>query len=90
MGAPKSSPSRSRARASRPARSPSEREPEPAPSQARTSGNNAAAVADYVASITAGLAAMAGSARLDLLTYLLNMARLEAECLARQRGSASE
>jgi hypothetical protein len=87
MGAAKSSPSRSRARAARSARSASERE---APSQARTPGNNAAAVADYVASITAELAAMAGSARLDLLTYFLNMARLEAECLARQHTPTSE
>ncbi len=82
MGAPKSSPSRSRARRHADAT--------PAPSQVRTPGNNAAAVADYVASITAELAGMAGSARLDLLTYFLNMARLEAEFLARQHAPTNE
>ena len=70
-----------------PARSAAEGE---GPSQARAPGNNAAAVADYVAAITAELAAMAGSARLDLLTYFLNMARLEAECLARRHVLTSE
>lgn len=87
MGAPKSSPSRSRARALRHGHSAAEGE---APSQTRTPGNNAAAVADYVASITAELAAMAGSARLDLLTYFLNMARLEAEYLAREHAPTNE
>ncbi len=85
MGAPKSSPSRSSARRS--ADTTPNRE---APSQARTPGNNAAAVADYVAAITAELAAMAGAARLDLLTYFLNMARLEAEFLAREHAPTSE
>lgn len=41
-------------------------------------------IAEYIASITAELAAMAGAARLDMLTYFLNMARLEAE--SRMRG----
>lgn len=40
-------------------------------------------IAEYIASLTAELAAMAGAARLDMLTYFLNMARLEAEALMR-------
>jgi hypothetical protein len=35
--------------------------------------------AEFVASTLAGLAKMAGAARLTTLNYLLNMARLEAE-----------
>ncbi|MGO9132497.1 MAG: hypothetical protein ACLP8A_00395 [Methylovirgula sp.] len=42
-------------------------------------------VAEYIAAISAELAAMAGGARLDMLTYFLNMARLEAEFHMRQR-----
>ncbi len=45
----------------------------------RLPSKDAANVAEYIASITAELAGMAGGARLDLLTYFLNMARLEAE-----------
>ncbi|MBB4198354.1 hypothetical protein CCR94_22630 [Rhodoblastus sphagnicola] len=40
--------------------------------------------ARYIADMVGALAAMAGDARLDLLTYLLNMARVEAELQARQ------
>jgi hypothetical protein len=40
--------------------------------------------ARYIAEMVGALAAMAGEARLDLLTYLLNMARVEAELQARQ------
>jgi hypothetical protein len=40
--------------------------------------------ARYIADMVGALAAMAGEARLDLLTYLLNMARVEAELQARQ------
>ena len=40
--------------------------------------------ARYIADMVGALAAMAGGARLDLLTYLLNMARVEAELQARQ------
>jgi hypothetical protein len=40
--------------------------------------------ARYIADMVGALAAMAGQARLDLLTYLLNMARVEAELQARQ------
>ncbi len=40
--------------------------------------------ARYIADMVGALAALAGDARLDLLTYLLNMARVEAELQARQ------
>ncbi len=40
--------------------------------------------ARYIADMVGSLAAMAGEARFDLLTYLLNMARVEAELQARQ------
>jgi hypothetical protein len=40
--------------------------------------------ARYIADMVGALASMAGEARLDLLTYLLNMARVEAELQARQ------
>lgn len=40
--------------------------------------------ARYIADITAELARMAGQRQLDLLTYLLNMARVEAEMAARR------
>lgn len=43
------------------------------------------AVAEYIADMTAELAALAGAARLDMLTYFLNMARLEAEFHQRRR-----
>jgi hypothetical protein len=40
--------------------------------------------ARYIADMVGALAGMANEARLDLLTYLLNMARVEAELQARQ------
>jgi hypothetical protein len=40
--------------------------------------------ARYISDMVGALASMAGEARLDLLTYLLNMARVEAELQARQ------
>jgi hypothetical protein len=40
--------------------------------------------ARYIADMVGAMAAMANEARLDLLTYLLNMARVEAELQARQ------
>jgi hypothetical protein len=45
-----------------------------------------AATAAYVASLTADLAALARSRKLDTLGYLLDMARLEAEGVARGGG----
>ena len=46
--------------------------------------------ARYIADMIGALAVMAGEARLDLLTYLLNMARVEAELQARQSEEPSE
>jgi hypothetical protein len=46
--------------------------------------------ARYIADMVGALAAMAGEARLDLLTYLLNMARVEAELQARQSGTLED
>ncbi len=54
-------------------------------SAAQTDESSAVHVAEYIAAISAELAAMAGGARLDMLTYFLNMARLEAEFHMRQR-----
>lgn len=48
-------------------------------------GKDAAAAAEYIALMTAELAKMAGLAKLDMLTYFLNMARLEAEFHMRRR-----
>lgn len=45
----------------------------------RMPGEDAAAIAEYISDITAELARLAGSVRLDTLTYFLNMARMEAE-----------
>lgn len=39
--------------------------------------------ARYIAQMVAELSAMAGEAKLDMLTYLLNMARVEAEMISR-------
>ncbi len=44
---------------------------------------DAVVVARYLADMTAQLESMAGAARLELLAYLLAMARAEAENLAR-------
>jgi hypothetical protein len=55
---------------------------DPAPS------GSAEETARYIAEMVGALAAMAGEARLDLLTYLLNMARVEAELQARQTEDA--
>jgi hypothetical protein len=46
--------------------------------------------ARYISDMVGALAAMAGEARLDLLTYLLNMARVEAELQARQSETADD
>ncbi len=45
----------------------------------RGRAEDSAAVAEYIADIAGELARLAGSARLDTLTYFLNMARMEAE-----------
>lgn len=49
-----------------------------------TPEGSAEETARYIADMVGALAAMAGEAKLDLLTYLLNMARVEAELQARQ------
>ncbi len=46
--------------------------------------------ARYIADMVGALAAMAGDAKLDLLTYLLNMARVEAELQARQSETTDD
>ncbi|MFZ0558933.1 MAG: hypothetical protein WAM55_06565 [Methylovirgula sp.] len=45
----------------------------------RDSANDPAAIAEYIAEMSGELARLAGAARLDTLTYFLNMARMEAE-----------
>lgn len=50
---------------------------------AEPSGTSAKDIAEYIGLMTAELAAMAGAVRLDMLTYFLNMARLEAESCMR-------
>jgi hypothetical protein len=49
------------------------------------SGKDAKGAAEYIAFMTAELAKMSGLAKLDMLTYFLNMARLEAEFHMRRR-----
>jgi hypothetical protein len=39
----------------------------------------------YIAELTAEMATMAGSEKLDILAYFLSMARVEAELVARQQ-----
>jgi hypothetical protein len=63
-----------------PADSSSQGSPAQAP---EASGTSAKDIAEYIALMTAELAALAGAARLDMLTYFLNMARLEAESCVR-------
>ena len=46
--------------------------------------------AGYIADMIGALAVMAGEARLDLLTYLLNMARVEAELQGRRSEETGE
>jgi hypothetical protein len=46
--------------------------------------------AQYIADMVASLAYIARQAKLDLLTYLLDMARVEAEMQARQSETAFE
>lgn len=46
-----------------------------------------AEIAGYISQMTTEMMAMAARARLDLLAYLLSIARTEAETLARRRVS---
>jgi len=54
-----------------------------APQKTRWSAE-AADASDYIAQMTAELAAMAKGAQLDLLAYFLEMAQMEAEAQARR------
>ena len=47
---------------------------------------NAPAIADYIADLSKELAAMARSARMDLLSYLLEMASDEAKARSRDKS----
>jgi hypothetical protein len=49
------------------------------PQEPRGLTDEPTAVAEYIAEMTGELARLAGAARLDTLTYFLNMARMEAE-----------
>ncbi|WP_374547544.1 hypothetical protein [Rhodoblastus sp.] len=53
-------------------------------------GDSAEETARYIADMIASLAFLARDARLDLLTYLLDMARVEAEMQARQSETACD
>ena len=53
-------------------------------------GDSAEETARYIADMIASLAYIARDAKLDLLTYLLDMARVEAEMQARQSETASD
>jgi hypothetical protein len=54
-----------------------------------TPKTHAAEVAAYIVDMTAGLARMAGDARLDMLTYFLNLARMEAEACRQSYGDSA-
>ena len=54
--------------------------------QDRTKLNDRAAAANYLAALSADLAVLARRHGLDTLGYILDMARLEAENVARPRG----
>jgi len=49
---------------------------------------DSAATASYIADMTAELAKMAGGAQMPMLSYFLNLARVEAEIRARELGGA--
>ncbi len=57
------------------------------PDQTTQPAGRRLAVASYVATLSADLAAMARDTGLETLGYLLEMVRLEAESSARQNGS---
>jgi hypothetical protein len=50
------------------------------------SAHEAASTAGYIADMAGELAALAGRAGLPMLTYFLNLARVEAEIRARELG----
>jgi len=48
---------------------------------------DAASLAAYIAEMTAELAGLAGNARLPMLAYFLNLARVEAQIYARENDA---
>ena len=48
------------------------------------SADDSASLAAYIADMTAELAGLAGNARLPMLAYFLNLARVEAQIYARE------
>ena len=70
----------------RPASKPSAARPDREPPRAGKSDEDLASLAAYIADMTAELATLAGRSDLPMLTYFLNLARVEAEIQARERG----
>jgi hypothetical protein len=54
------------------------------PEQQSSPTEHAASLAAYIADMTAELAELAGNARLPMLAYFLNLARVEAQIYARE------
>ena len=57
------------------------------PEEQSSPAENAASLAAYIAEMTAELAGLAGNARLPMLAYFLNLARVEAQIYARENGA---
>ncbi len=57
------------------------------PEQQSSPTEDAASLAAYIAEMTTELARLAGNARLPMLAYLLNLARVEAQIYARENGA---
>ncbi|MEK4034391.1 hypothetical protein WOC76_11930 [Methylocystis sp. IM3] len=62
--------------------------PSQASTPARRAEEDAAAMASYIADMTAELAQLAARAELQMVAYFLNLARVEAEIRAREMGGA--
>lgn len=62
--------------------------PPQASTPARRAEEDAAAMASYIADMTAELAQLAARAELQMVAYFLNLARVEAEIRAREMGGA--
>ena len=57
------------------------------PEERSSPTEDAASLAAYIADMTAELAGLAGKARLPMLAYFLNLARVEAQIYARENDS---
>jgi hypothetical protein len=57
------------------------------PEQQSSRTEDAASLAAYISELTAELAELAGNARLPMLAYFLNLARVEAQIYARENGA---